>query len=251
MDSILRFNNKVENYIKYRPGYPEEITDFLKKENVLNSKSVIADVGSGTGKLTELFLKNGNEVFGIEPNDEMRLASEKLLEKYNDFRSVSGKAEHTELNDNSIDLITAGQSFHWFNNEKTRKEFMRILKPDGYVVLVWNNRSESVSDFMKDFSQLLNNLETDYQEVRHENLNDNDFKRFFGTRNYRIKSFDNSQLINYNSLEGGLLSRSYVPTEGRAYNDMIRELKEIFKKHNICGEIKIEYKTKIYFSKMI
>lgn len=251
MDSVSRFNNKVENYIKYRPGYPEGIIDTLKKENVLNSNSVIADVGSGTGKLTELFLKKGNEVFGIEPNDEMRLAAEKLLKKYGVFHSVDSKAEDTKLNDNSIDLITAGQSFHWFNNDTTRKEFIRILKPDGYVVLVWNNRSESVSDFMKDFSQLLNNLETDYQEVRHENLNDNDFKRFFGTKNYRIKSFSNSQLINYNSLEGGMLSRSYVPSEGRDYSNIVRELKEIFKKHNIDGKIKIDYKTKIYYSKMI
>jgi SAM-dependent methyltransferase len=251
MDSISRFNNKVENYIKYRPGYPEEITDFLKKENVLNSKSVVADIGSGTGKLTELFLKNRNEVFGIEPNDEMRLAAEKLFEKYNNFRSVNGKTKNTKLYDNSIDVITAGQSFHWFNNDMTRKEFKRILKPGGCVVLIWNNRSENVSEFMKDFSQLLNNLETDYQEVKHENLNDNDFKRFFGTSNYQIKSYDNSQLINYNSLEGGILSRSYVPTEGRAYSNMIRELKEIFEKHNIDGKIKIEYKTNIYFSKLI
>lgn len=251
MDSISRFNNRVENYIKYRPDYPEGTIDFLKKEKVLNSTSVIADVGSGTGKLTELFLKNGNEVFGIEPNDEMRLAAERLLKKYNNFHSINGKAEYTKLNNNSVDLITAGQSFHWFNNEKSKLEFRKILKGDGYIVLVWNDRYKNSSGFMKAYDQLLNNLESDYKEVKHDNLRNKDFTRFFGTGNYKTVSFDNFQIFNYKSLEGRLLSTSYVPTDGKAFSDMINKLREIFKIYNSEGKIRIDYKTKIYYSKMI
>ena len=251
MDSVSRFNNRVENYIKYRPGYPTEIIDFLKKEIGLKTSYLIADIGSGTGILSELFLKNGNEVFGVEPNEEMRQAAEKLLKEYDNFHSINGKAENTNLDDNSIDLITAGQSFHWFNNERTRKEFKRILKPDRFTVLIWNNRGENSSEFMKDFDQLLNNLESDYKKVKHENLNDNDFRRFFGTKSYSVKSYDNFQSFDYKSLVGRLLSASYVPTEGKAYTKMINKIKEIFDKHNENGKVKIEYKTKIYFDKMI
>ena len=251
MDSISRFNNRVENYIKYRPGYPTEIIDFLKKEIGLKPSDVVADMGSGTGILSELFLINGNEVFGVEPNWEMRHAAEKLLKEYDNFHSVNGKAKDTSLKENSIDLITAGQSFHWFNNEMTRKEFKRILKPDRFTVLIWNNRSENSSEFMKDFDQLLNNLESDYKEVKHENLNDSDFSRFYGTKIYSIDSYVNFQSLDYKGLLGRILSASYAPTEGEAYTKMINEVKEIFTKHNEKGKIKIEYKTKIYFGKII
>lgn len=251
MDSISRFNNRVENYIKFRPGYPPEIIGFLKKEIGLKPSDLVADMGSGTGILSELLLKNGNEVYGVEPNKEMHQAAEKLLKGYDNFHSINSKAENTNLDDNSIDLITAGQSFHWFNNEKTRKEFKRILKPDRFTVLIWNNRSENSSEFMKDFDQLLNNLESDYKEVKHENLNDNDFQRFFGTKSYSIDSYVNFQSLDYKGLLGRILSASYAPTEGEAYTKMINEVKEIFTKHNENGRIKIEYKTKIYYGKII
>lgn len=251
MDSISRFNNRVENYIKYRPGYPTEIIDFLKKEIGLKTSYLIADIGSGTGILSELFLKNGNEVFGVEPNGEMRHAAETLLKEYNSFHSVNSKAEDTSLKENSIDLITAGQSFHWFNNEKTRKEFKRILKSDRFAVLIWNNRNDNSSEFMNDYNRLLNNLESDYKEVKHENLNDTDFQQFYGTKSCSIKSFDNSQTYDNKSLIGRLLSASYTPTDGEAYTKMINEVKGIFDKHNENGKVKIEYKTKIYFGNII
>ena len=251
MDSISRFNNRVENYIKYRPGYPTEIIDFLKKEIGLKPSDVVADMGSGTGILSELFLINGNEVFGVEPNWEMRHAAEKLLKEYDNFHSVNGKAKDTSLKENSIDLITAGQSFHWFNNEMTRKEFKRILKPDRFAVLIWNDRSKNSSEFMNDYDRLLSNLESDFKEVKHENLNGADFQQFYGTKSCSIKSYDNYQYFNQKSLLGRLLSASYTPTEGEAHTKMINEVKEIFTKHNENGRIKIEYKTKIYYGKII
>jgi len=251
MDSVSRFNNRVENYIKFRPGYPPEIIDFLKKEIGLKPSDLVADMGSGTGILSELFLKNGNEVFGVEPNGEMRYAAKTLLKEYDNFHSVNSKAEDTSLKENSIDLITAGQSYHWFNNEKTRKEFKRILKSDRFAVLIWNNRNDNSSEFMKDYDQLLNNLESDYKEVKHENLNNNDFQRFFRTKSCSVKSYDNFQSFDNKSLVGRLLSASYVPTEGEAYTKMINEVKKIFDKHNENGRIKIEYKTKIYYGKII
>ena len=140
IDPKKRFSSRVENYIKYRPNYPSKIIDFFIDNKLLSKKSVVADIGSGTGILSELFLKNGNKVYGVEPNNEMRKAAEIFLQKYPNFISIDGSAEETRLQEESVDLITAGQAFHWFNTKEAKKEFKRILKSDGSVTLIWNNR---------------------------------------------------------------------------------------------------------------
>src|SRR5688572_27319071 len=138
LDPTKRFTNRVDNYLKFRPRYPTEIIALLEKDCALTPDSVIADVGSGTGFLSELFLRNGNQVFGVEPNAEMRAAGERLLADYPNFASINATAEATTLPDSSVDFVTAGQAFHWFDREKARVEFQRILKADGWVVIVWN-----------------------------------------------------------------------------------------------------------------
>ncbi len=130
LDSKKRFSSRVENYIKYRPSYPLGIIDFLKNERVLEKKSIIADIGSGTGKLTKIFLKKRKKVYGVEPNGEMRHAAERLLKKYPNFVSINGSAEKTSLDNESVDVIIVGQAFHWFNINEAKSEFLRILKPD-------------------------------------------------------------------------------------------------------------------------
>jgi len=166
IDSTKRFSSRVENYIKYRPDYPPDILELLKGMCGLSGDSVIADIGSGTGILTELFLRNGNEVFGVEPNREMREAAERLLGKYPNFKSISGRAESTTLKVGSVDFITASQAFHWFDRKKARREFLRIIKPGGWTVLIWNER-ELVSPFARAYEHLLRTYATDYEEVNH------------------------------------------------------------------------------------
>ena len=144
-----RFSNRVENYVKYRPNYPKKIISFLEKEIGLSSSSIIADIGSGTGISSEMFLKNGNIVYGVEPNKEMREAAERLLAEHPNFKSINGTAEDTTLAANSIDILSAGQAFHWFDVIKTEIEFKRILKNGGWVVLVWNERETNSSLFLK------------------------------------------------------------------------------------------------------
>ena len=118
-----RFNNRVENYIAYRPKYPAAVAEFLRNELGLSAASVVADVGSGTGILSELLLRAGCTVFGVEPNEAMREAAEELLQAYPNFKSVHGTAEATTLDDSSVDFVTAGQAFHWFDIEGARREF--------------------------------------------------------------------------------------------------------------------------------
>ena len=138
MESTQRFSVRVENYVRYRPGYPREILELLRERYDLTQGSEITDVGSGTGALARMFLKNGNRVCGGEPNAEMRRAGERLLAAFPRFTSVEATAEATTLPDRSADFVTAGQAFHWFDPGSARRELGRILKPRGLVVLVWN-----------------------------------------------------------------------------------------------------------------
>ena len=167
-DSTQRFSSRVENYARYRPSYPKEVLDVLEHECGLNRDSVIADIASGTGIFTKLLLEHGNPVFGVEPNPDMRRAGEECLKAYSKFTSVNGTAEATTLPGHSLDFVTAAQAGHWFDIPKARREFERILKPGGWLVLLWNERQIETTAFLSDYEQLLLKYGTDYNEVRHE-----------------------------------------------------------------------------------
>jgi ubiquinone/menaquinone biosynthesis C-methylase UbiE len=207
----------------------------------------IADIGSGTGLLSKLFLSNDNLVYGVEPNDEMRESGEKLLSNFINFVCIKGTAEHTTLADESVDLITSGQAFHWFNSDDAQKEFIRILKPKGYVVLVWNERIKDSTGFMKGYESLLLKFGTDYEKVKHENLVKKDFDNFFGIKNYKIAKFDNFQIFDFNGVKGRLLSSTYVPQDNK---EMIEYLNKLFDKYSKDGKIKFDYITKVYYGKI-
>ena len=244
-DPKKRFSSRVENYIKYRPNYPLEIIDFLTKQKILSKKSIVADIGSGTGILSELFLKNGNKVFGVEPNSEMRRAAERGLADYPNFVSIHSSAENTSLLSNSIDLITVGQAFHWFDVEKTKREFKDILKSDGYVVLIWNNRRKTGIGFSSQYEKIITKYGTDYKQVR---KNEKNVDYFF---QYEKKLFYNYQDRDFDGLKGRLLSASYIPLEGgENYEKMLNDLELIFKEHEKNEKIRIEYDTEIYYGKL-
>ncbi|MFX0006539.1 MAG: class I SAM-dependent methyltransferase [Candidatus Hermodarchaeota archaeon] len=251
-DPKKRFSSRVDRYIKYRPRYPQEIINFLKEKKILSSNSRIADIGSGTGILSELFLKEGNEVYGIEPNSDMRTAAEKLLGKYSKFISMDGSAEKINLETNSIDIITAGQAFHWFDLEKTRIEFSRVLRADGWVVLIWNRRKKHTNEFLKEYEKFLLKYGTDYKAIEKRKL---EFNKFFGgsesKNNYYKVNYDNVQIFDYDGLEGRLLSTSYIPLDDNPkYNDMLLDLKQLFEKFQKDGFIRFEYDTVIIYGQM-
>lgn len=248
MEPTKRFTGRVANYAKYRPSYPEAILDLLEKEIVFDSQKDIADIGSGTGKLAKLFLNNENLVFGVEPNEEMRDAAEKILKDYINFISVNGTAEFTALADRSVDLITSGQAFHWFDSEKAKAEFSRIIKPGGYVVLIWNVRDTEASVFMKEYEMLLKEFSTD--PAVKEIVSETELNKFYGVRNFREANFRNTQALDFTGLKGRLFSASYIPEEGEATKEILIRLKDIFTKHNKDGRVKLLYDTKVYFGKI-
>ncbi len=249
-DPTLRFSDRVENYIKYRPGYPHAVIEMLTEEGELTPRSIIADIGSGTGLLSELFLSNGNQVFGVEPNAAMRGAGEKLLERYANFISIEGAAEATTLENGSIDFVVVGQAFHWFDQKLARDEFSRIMKPSGWVVLIWNERRIDSTPFLRAYEQMLLKFGTDYQEVRHERVY-KDVESFFSPREFKLRTFDNLQCFDFQGVKGRLLSSSYVPAPGHEdFEAILEELRNIFEEHQEAGEVAFEHDTKAYFGQL-
>jgi SAM-dependent methyltransferase len=251
-DSTKRFSNRVENYVKYRPGYPSEIVTLLSRECGLTESSSIADVGSGTGILTELFLKKGNLVFAVEPNEEMRAAADRLLAGYPGFRSIKGTAEATTLPDQSVDLIVAGQAFHWFDRQGARSEFARILKASGWVVLIWNDRRTSTTAFLRDYEELLQTCAVDYRAVDHKQVDAAAIGSFFEPSAFKWSVFESRQVFDFEGLKGRLLSSSYAPEPGHPkHAPMIEKLDSIFRKHEKDGRVVFEYDTLVYYGQLM
>jgi SAM-dependent methyltransferase len=249
-DATSRFSDRVENYVRYRPGYPPEALRSLKEDCGLAPGHVIADIASGTGIWTRMLLENGNRVFGVEPNAEMRAAGERLLASFPKFTSVAGTAEATTLPDASVDFVTAAQAAHWFDREKARPEIARILKPGGWLVLLWNERVTDGTAFLRDYEQLLLTYGTDYAEVRHERTTDA-VNEFFDPAPYEERRFDLRQEFDYAGVEGRLLSSSYAPgPEQPKCAAMLAELRRIFERHACAGQVAFDYKTRVYFGRL-
>jgi SAM-dependent methyltransferase len=245
-----RFSNRVADYVATRPGYPPGVLDILRDAGLTPSMTV-ADIGSGTGLSTQLFLANGNTVFGVEPNRDMREAGEQLLAHYPNFHSVIGTAEATTLPAASVDVVVAGQAFHWFDVPKARIEFHRIVRPDGFVVLMWNTRRLNASPFLTAYEGLLQRFGTDYRDVVHTNMDRATLIAFFGSDNFRSFTLDNFQTFDREGLRGRLRSSSYTPDEGHAdYEPMMRELDRIFDAHSQQGAVRFEYDTAVYIGQM-
>ena len=243
MDPKKRFSKRAGYYSRYRPSYPDSLLRYLEHELCFSQASVVADVGSGTGMLSELLLKNGNRVIGVEPNEDMRRIAEANLAKYKNFRSISGSAESTTLENGTVDFITAAQSFHWFNQEQTRAEFRRILRNRGWVVLIWNTRKTS-TPFLRAYEELVSWI-SDNRRVRHEDINDHALRSFLG--DYRAAKLDNSQESDYEGLVGMLLSASYAPLRGEPlFDEMITKVSELFNRYQVGGVVTFEYVTEVY-----
>lgn len=243
-NSTQRFSDRVENYIKYRPSYPGECINYLYALGISKGTSV-ADIGSGTGILSELIIKNVNKLYGVEPNKEMREAAEVKLKKYNNFISTNGSAEETNLLENSLDFITCAQAFHWFDIETSLKEFRRILKQNGKLILLWNNRINN-TDFLKGYEEALLNYAVDYKEVNHQNLTDEILEKCF-VSDYKKTIFPNSQTFDFTGLMGRLFSSSYTPQTGHPnYEKLIEQMKNLFEKYNENGFVKFNYNTEVF-----
>jgi SAM-dependent methyltransferase len=250
LDPTKRFSNRVDNYLKYRPRYPPEIIPMLNEECDLTPESLIADIGSGTGFLTELFLQNGNRVLAVEPNAEMRAAGEQMLAQYANFTSVEATAENTSLPDSSVDFVTAGQAFHWFNRAQARSEFARILKPNGWVVILWNGYNPERTPLLKGYHEVLLRYGTDYRDVRRE-IEDTQSDKFFTPGAYKVARFSFQQSFDFEAFKGRTLSASYAPQVGELnYDPMLNQLREVFEANQTNGKVAFDYDTEVYYGRL-
>jgi SAM-dependent methyltransferase len=249
-DPTRRFSSRVDNYSKYRPHYPPEVVATLRDECGLASSSVIADIGSGTGFLSELFLKNGNPVFAVEPNCDMRAAAGELL-KYPGFHNVSGRAEDTTLEDHSVDFVVSGQAFHWFDLHPTRNEFMRILKTSGCVMIVWNERELETAPFLIAYENILKEYAPECMQMDHKKAYRTALTDFYGASGFETRVFHYQQLLDYAGVKGRLLSSSYTPESGHPNHEpMLAALLKVFHAHEVNGRVAFEYTTRMYFGRL-
>jgi len=251
-DSGERFTGRASDYVKYRPGYPPEIIGLLERDCGLTPKWRIADIGSGPGNLTKLFLKNGNPTYGIEPNEEMRLAGERMLTPFRWFRSVNATAEATTLGDGSVEMVTAGQSFHWFDVEKARTEFRRILRPGGWVVLVWNDRKKDGTSFMQHYERVLEAMAPEYRKSRQGKTPEDAVHRLFMPGTPKSAQFPTIVERTWEATMGYALSTSYVPKSGQpGHHQLMEALRDIFERHQANAKVKFLYDTRVFYGQLI
>ncbi|MBP6117278.1 MAG: class I SAM-dependent methyltransferase [Neisseriaceae bacterium] len=248
-NSTQRFGNRVTDYIKYRPSYPNALMAYLAEEVGVNATAVVADIGSGTGIFTSLLLAQTQQVYAIEPNDGMRQAAETLLAGAPNWQSLRGSAEATGLPTASVDVVTMAQAFHWVDRDRAIPEFQRILKPRGKVVLVWNNRLMD-TPFLRTYEALLQAHGTDYTEINHQNLRRADLQACFeGPLTKRL--FTNQQLFDYAGLKGRAMSSSYVPAAGTAAFEAFEQaLYVAFSTHQRGGKVAFNYDAEVYWGEV-
>ena len=249
-DPTTRFTDRVEDYIRSRPGYPLAVLDALRSELDLRPEHTVADVGSGTGLLARVFLDHGHRVIGVEPNPAMAAAAEAWLGPSGLFRSVRARAEATGLATGSVDLVAAGQAFHWFSVPEARAEFRRILRPGGGVALVWNLRRLDSTPFLRDYEALVRRWSTDYAEVSERYAEEKSLRAFFSGP-WREHRFDNTQAFDLEGLRRRLLSSSYTPREGDPRRDaMLADLPRLFSAHARQGRVAFDYDTRLFVGRL-
>jgi ubiquinone/menaquinone biosynthesis C-methylase UbiE len=242
-----RFSDRAETYAKYRPGYPDEMLQFL--ETLVAPPATVADIGSGTGILTRHLLKSGYDAWAVEPNQAMRTAAERTLSGYPAARSIDGTAEATTLEEGTIDLITCAQAFHWFDRVQTRLEFSRILKSGGWIALLWNERQDT-SPINRAYDNLLEAMATDYRNVSHRRIAAEDIREFFAPGEVQLRIFANNQTLDCDGFLGRLVSSSYVPNLGQpGHLEIVEAAKKIFEAYQVGGKITFEYETKVYLGR--
>jgi ubiquinone/menaquinone biosynthesis C-methylase UbiE len=223
-----RFSDRVTDYVKYRPGYPAALFEALAQTAGLSAGSTIADVGSGTGIFSRSLLALGARVIALEPNAAMRTAAENELAGNPHFESRDGSAEATGLPDASVDAVTAAQAFHWFEPVAARAEFRRILKPRGFVALIWNQRTDNAAN--RAYEAMLDRYAPDYAQVREKDRSAaSRMRAFFAPEVPTSSTFANAQSFDRAGLRGRLASSSFAPTrESPLYVPIYEELDRIF-----------------------
>lgn len=249
-DATTRFADRVDAYMRTRPGYPAEVVQLLRERAALGTGSVVADLGAGTGIFTRLLLESGATVHALEPNGPMRDALRAALATHPRLHVHANAAEETGLAAESLDLITAAQAFHWFDRDRAAAEFRRILRPGGAVALIWNTRLDDTTPFLAAYEHLLRRWSPDYRSVNHRNVGLASIQPFFAPGAVEYQAFEYHQAFDFEGVRGRLLSSSYAPAAGHPNHEpMLAELRTIFDRHQDAGAVRFEYRTEVYLGR--
>ncbi len=243
-----RFTARAEHYARYRPGYPTHILDTLEQEWNFTSSSVVVDIGSGTGIMSQMFLDNDNTVYAVEPNDDMRTFAEKWLSSYPRFQSVRAQGEATTLPSALCDMVVCAQSFHWLDIHQAQEEFRRILKPDGLVCAIWNIPARE-SAFGQDYEAFLHKYGKDYARLGADTwIQPEEMQVFFAQDSVRHYEFPNQQYFDFEGLQGRVLSNSFIPQsdEYDEYATMLHDLRDLYDRHAHKDMVVFRYQTIMY-----
>jgi len=251
LQPLTRFTDRVADYVRYRPDYPEALFALLRERAQLGPSAVVADVGSGTGIFSAQLLERGATVFGVEPNQAMRAAAESRLGGQPRFISIEGNSTATGLVDGTITLITCAQAFHWFEPAETRREFWRISRSDAPWALVWNSAPEQLDAFNQDYERIKRAYGTDFREISHQGGQAREkIERFFGPGQFQRLTFPHGQPLDREALRGRMLSSSYAPKAGDSRHEpMLQDLDRTFDTHQQNGLVRLEYETELYLGR--
>lgn len=250
VDSGTLFSGKASIYSKSRPGYPKDLLEVLARETGFNRQWTVADIGSGTGILSRLFLENGNRVYCVEPNDDMRSESVKLNSGFPNCTIINGSAEDTGLESDTIDIAVAGQSFHWFDPVAAKIELTRILKPGGFAALIWNNRLEDEKSLSRAYDEICSKYSHNYHGTGNSRIEKGTFSTFFHN-GYRKFQIPNNQKLGLDGFLGRYFSASYaLSPEDLGYENAVESLKNVFNKFQKNGYATMEYDTQIFLGQL-
>ena len=245
-DPKQRFSSRVQDYVRFRPGYPDALIDALCEHGALTPGADVAELGSGTGIFTGRLLERGLHVFAVEPNDAMRTAAEQLLGADPGFTSVRGAAEATGLPEQSVDLVAAAQAFHWFDVRAARIECRRILRRGGLAALIWNERAADATPFLRELETLLQRFGTDYGQAVHRDYDETQVRHFFGAP-FTSHSFPNAQELDLAGFIGRIRSASYAPEPGHPHHaPMLVALAELYAQHAERDRVRFLYTSRLY-----
>ncbi len=247
MKTTGNFTGKADIYAKYRPSYPDEYIDYLFSANQLKEDSIVADIGSGTGIFSHQLLERGLHVIGVEPNDDMRTIAEQSLKQYARFNSIKATAENTTLKENSVDLVTVAQAFHWFDKKAFKIECQRILKQKKNVALVWSSR-DLTSPVIKENEAICRKTCSNFKGFSGGiEQTPEVFSSFFKDGKYEFKIYQSEMLFDYEGFLGRNLSASYAPKkDDDEYKRFVFLLSELFEKYSKNGKIVLPNITRSY-----
>ena len=250
IDNTQRFSTRVEDYQRYRPGYPDDLITTLTEQCHLHPGDAVADIGAGTGIFTAKLIAARLSVYGVEPNDAMREMAEQQLGVHANFNSRAGTAETTGLDYHSVKLITVAQAFHWFDPDQSKTEFKRILSPGGYLALIWNRR-RITQPLQQAYEALLRQNAPDYGRVNHMDIRDEAINQFFGHNQVGKFCFKYCQSLDFEGLLGRLKSSSYCPAESSpAFGQLGQKLRGLFDEYANQGRVSFDYDTQLFLGQL-